>query len=574
MQTLKKLLTPIKYFKRHYFWFVGTSARFGILRPITALLISKVIKGIEQKDIHQFKVYFFVFLGITIINYGTNYFIRTLRKVTVRLFQEKIYNIYLTKYLKADNNTIETLWTGQSNSILQKWCDNRKGVVHDILLWPIVRTIISILMVLVIIITNLWRWVFVLVLGVFVIMMIFARYGNQAMRKIRNKRRDVFIQTDRFIIKIIMSKFEILQNNKIIKELKKVKKYFMELIHRDKKESTWFIVASDLPRALLDFTKIWLLFRYGMQIIQGNAGFAEFTLIWMLMNQVTGVLFEVNEIMWNYFWQIPFVEKMRETFDEIPKLKWYEEGKNFSLSTWNITLENVDFNYGDKNILNKFNLTIVWGQKTAFVGESGSGKTTLLKLISWYIHPNKGKIIVDKQILGEVALKEYYKYIWYLTQDPNVFDGTIQENLLYGTTSKPTKKQINEAINLSKCGFVYDFKDWVETQIGEKWIRLSGGQKQRLAIAKLFLKNPKIIFLDEPTSSLDSFSEESIAQALHNLFKGRTVVIVAHRLQTVKRADIIHVLDRWGKIVESWTHQELFNKKWVYYKMIELQSGF
>lgn len=574
MKTLKKLLEPIKYFKRHYFWFIITSTRFGILWPITALLVSKVIKWIENKDIHQFKMYFFIFLWLTILNYGTNYFIRTLRKVTVRLFQEKTYNIYLNKYLKADNNTIETLGTGQSNSILQKWCDNRKTVVNDILLWPIIRTIIAIFMVLIIIITNLWRWIFGLVLGIFIIMMIFARFGNKRMKKIRNQRRDVFVQTDRFIIKIIMSKFEILQNSKIIKELKKTKDFFMQLINRDKKESTGFIVASDIPRALLDFTKIGLLFRYGIQIINGNAWFAEFTLIRMLMNQITGVLFEVNEIMGNYFWRLPFVEKLRDTFDEIPKLKWYETWKHFKLSAWDITLENIEFNYWDKNVLHKFNLNIIWGQKTAFVGESGSGKTTLLKLISWYIHPNKWNIIIDKQILSEVALKDYYKHIWYLTQDPNVFDGTIRENLLYWTTKKPTKKQIDKAIKLSKCEFIYSFKKWVETQIGEKWVRLSGGQKQRLAIAKLFLKNPKIIFLDEPTSALDSFSEEDIAKALNNLFKGRTVVIVAHRLQTVKRADIIHVLDIWGKIVESWTHIQLFNKKWIYYKMIELQSGF
>ncbi len=574
METLKKLLAPIKYFKRHYFWYITTSARFGILWPITALLISKVIKGIENKDIHQFKLYFFVFLWLTILNYGTNYFIRTLRKITIRLFQEKTFNIYLNKYLKADNNTIETLWTGQSNSIITKWCDNRRDLVHDVLLWPIVRSIISIVMVLIIIITNLWRWTFGLVIAIFIIMIIFAWYGNQRMKKIRNQRRDVYVQTDRFMIKIIMSKFEILQNNKIIKELKKTKDFFMQLVYRDKKESVWSIVAMDIPRALLDFTKVGLMFLYGIQIINGNTGFAEFTLVRMLMNQITGVLFEVNEIMGNYFWRLPFVEKLRNTFDDIPKLRWYEEGKHFKLGEGEITLDNISFNYGDKNVLQKFSLHIQWWKRTAFVGESGSGKTTLLKLIAWYVHPDIWNIIVDKQILSTVALKEYYKHIWYLTQDPNVFDGTIRDNLLYGTTSKPTKKQIDEAIKLSRCEFIHTFKDGVQTQIGEKWVRLSGGQKQRLAIAKLFLKNPKIIFLDEPTSSLDSFSEEDIAHAFTNLFKGRTVIVVAHRLQTVKQADIIHVLNKWGKIAESGTHQELLNKKWIYYKMIELQSGF
>lgn len=574
MQTFKKLLAPIKYFKRHYFRFILTSARFGILWPINALLISRAIKGIEINDYHMFKTYLVIFIWLTAVNYLTNYFIRTLRKVTIRLFQEKTYDIYLGKYLKADNNIVETLWTGQSNSILQKWCDNRRSIVHDIILWPIVRNVINIGTIFFLVITNLGRLTFSIILIVFIIMILFARRGNKKMKKVRILRRDVFVQADRFIVKVIMSKFEILQNNKIVKELKKTKDFFMKLIFRDKKESTWFILASDIPRALLDFAKIGLVFRYGIQIFNGTAGFAEFTLVWMLMNQITGTLFELNDIMGNYFWQIVFVEKLWNTFDDIPKLKGYEEGKKFHLHEGNIALEKVNFSYGNKDIFNNFSLYIEWGKKTAFVGESWSGKTTLLKLIAWYVHPIKGSISIDDQTLHTVALKEYYKHIGYLTQDPSVFDGTIRDNLLYGTSKKPTQKEIDRAIKLSRCEFINNFKDGLQTQIGERGVRLSWGQKQRLAIAKLFLKNPKIIFLDEPTSSLDSFSEEDIAHAFTDLFKGRTVIVVAHRLQTVKQADIIHVLNKWGKIVESGTHQELLDKKGVYYKMIELQSGF
>jgi ABC-type multidrug transport system fused ATPase/permease subunit len=134
MQTLKKLLAPIKYFKWTYFRFIFTSARFGILRPINALLISRAIKGIEIGDYQMFKTYFIIFLILTIVNYGTNYFIRTFRKTTVRKFQDLTYKTYMNKYLKADNNIIETLGTGQANSIIQKGNDNRRMILHDILL--------------------------------------------------------------------------------------------------------------------------------------------------------------------------------------------------------------------------------------------------------------------------------------------------------------------------------------------------------------------------------------------------------------------------------------------------------
>ena len=574
MKTLKRLLEPIKYLKLRYFFYIVSSIYFWIIRPIYALIVSKAIKGIELKDMYYFKTYIFIFLWLTIINYSLNYFFRTNRKIATKLFQKHLYEKYLTKYLKADNNKIEWLGTGQSNSILQRWCDMWQRISMDILSSWFIRIIINIITIFTIIIRNLWRITFLIIFWVFIIMMIIAWFGNKKMRYIRSWRRDIYIKADRTVIRLIMSKFEILQNNKIIKEIKVMADYFVELIWRDIKESKWYIVASDIPRALLDFLKVGLIARYGFQIFQWNADFAQFTLIWMLTNQMAGVIFDTNDLTLSYFEQIIFVEKLRNTFDDIPKLKWYEEGKMFKLGNGGIVVDNVNFGYGDKKIFSKFTIHIQWGKKTAFVGESGSGKTTLLKLISWYVHPDKGNVIVDDQILSTVALKEYYKHIGYLTQDPNVFDGSIRDNLLYWTTKKPTKKEIDIAIKLARCEFIKTFKDGLQTQIGEKWIRLSWGQKQRLAIAKLFLKNPRIIFLDEPTSSLDSFSEEDIAHAFTDLFKWRTVIVVAHRLQTVKQADIIHVLNKGGKIVESGTHQELLEKKWIYYRMIELQSGF
>ena len=189
-------------------------------------------------------------------------------------------------------------------------------------------------------------------------------------------------------------------------------------------------------------------------------------------------------------------------------------------------------------------------------------------------------IHIDKQLLpraswdiDSVSLKSYYKHIWYLTQEPSVFDGTIYENLIYALDYEPTQNELEFAVKQAQCSFVYDFPDWLETHIWEKGIRLSWWQRQRLAIAKIFLKNPRIVLLDEPTSALDSISEEAITKALDKLFEWRTVVIIAHRLQTVKKADEIIVLDKW-KIIERWTHDELVVLWWTYAKMLELQSWF
>jgi ABC-type multidrug transport system fused ATPase/permease subunit len=196
-----------------------------------------------------------------------------------------------------------------------------------------------------------------------------------------------------------------------------------------------------------------------------------------------------------------------------------------------------------------------------------------MKLISGFIEANSWEIIIDWQKLSELNLNTYYKEIWYLTQEPSVFDGTIFENLVYWTKEEPTEKQLKDAIKKAKCEFIYDFKDWINTEIWERGVRLSWWQKQRLAIAKIFIKNPKIILLDEPTSALDSKSEKLIHESFKELFKWKSVIIIAHRLQTIKSADEIFMVEKWN-IVETWTHESLLKQKWNYYDMVELQSGF
>ena len=218
-------------------------------------------------------------------------------------------------------------------------------------------------------------------------------------------------------------------------------------------------------------------------------------------------------------------------------------------------------------------MNLKWGSKIALVWQSWWWKSTLIKLIAWYLSPDKWNIFIDWQDIWEVNIHDYFKNVWYLTQEPSVFDWTIYDNLIYALNYIPTNSQIKKIIKAAKCEFIYDFTEWLQTEIWERWIRLSWWQKQRLAIAKIMFKNPNIILLDEPTSALDSFNEEEISQALNNLFKWKTVIIVAHRLQTVKSADRILLFEDW-KVIEDWTHQSLIRKNWKYKKMLDLQSGF
>lgn len=224
-----------------------------------------------------------------------------------------------------------------------------------------------------------------------------------------------------------------------------------------------------------------------------------------------------------------------------------------------VTLENVGFSYPtrkDVEVLKNISLQVDPGQKIALVGQSGSGKSTIVQLILRFYHIQKGSIKIDDQDITTLPIHQLRKEIGIVPQDVILFGGTILENIRYGKP-EATMEEIREAAKLSNSlQFIESFPDGFETLVGERGIKLSGGQRQRIAIARAILKNPKILILDEATSSLDAESEKLVQEALENLMIGRTSIIVAHRLATIKDVDCIYVLEN-GNIVEEGTHAQL-----------------
>lgn len=383
-----------------------------------------------------------------------------------------------------------------------------------------------------------------------------------------------------------MSKFEILQNNKIVHEIKKYREFGKKILTYRYQESKALIVAFDTQRLLLDILRVGGWLRIGNQIVQWTLTIGDFALFRTLMKVISDSVEKLNTYLIDFYQQFIYIEKLRTQFDDIAVIPKLTTGKELQVTTGEIACNSITFAYPDgEAIVEDFTCVFQGWKKAALVGSSGSGKSTLVKLLIGYLHLTWGSISIDWQKLDDIALMSYYKHIGYLTQEPNVFDGTIRENMLYGLSAEAFEEDvavINEkldaALRMAKCDFVYELLEGVDTEIGEKWIRLSGWQRQRLAIAKIFLKDPKIIILDEPTSALDSFSEEAITEAMHNLFEGRTVIIIAHRLQTVKAADEILVLDKQpgegAQVIERGTHEELVKQWWYYARMLEVQTGF
>jgi len=239
-----------------------------------------------------------------------------------------------------------------------------------------------------------------------------------------------------------------------------------------------------------------------------------------------------------------------------------------------IQFENVRFSYPtrkDVEVLKGLDLTVDAGEKVALVGHSGAGKSTIIQLLMRFYPVDGGQIMVDGQAVTSLSLNAFRQNIGIVPQEIILFGGTIRENIAYGKPNATEEEVIAAAEKANAWMFIKDFPEGLDTVVGERGVKLSGGQRQRIAIARAILKDPKILILDEATSSLDAESENLVQQALDELMQNRTTIIIAHRLATIRKVDKIFVLNE-GKISEQGSHQELLeSENGTYSNLVKLQ---
>ena len=568
----KRFFSPLKGNLRTFTKNVFVSCFYSFFTILTVEVFKRATTLIQNNNAEWVKNLIIIYIIIIVVFIIFNRFTRqteaSLRHDSKRLIQKKVFPVFF----KLDNTSVEKLGTWRIQQVMDTGMSNWRELFKK-LTQKIPDLIILSLFVLYQIF-QIWGWKYIIIFFLlfwFVFLIVTAL--NKKWLSWRKQKEIINGEHSRQFVKMIMSKMEIVQNNQENTEIQKDDKILQDIKNCDLHINTvwWFLYRTWNFFSLM--LNIFILY-YWWTIVKYWGDLSLF--VWLLASATLfQKVLDSSIILYKEFTnEFTAVQRLWDTFDEIPNMKNKYTESTFKYKKWDIRIDNISFSYDNKSdVFDKFSLNIDGWKKTARVWESGSWKSTLVKLIAWYISPDEWEILVDGQNISEVNVYDYFSHIWFLTQDPSVFDGTIYDNLVYALNEQPTDAKLKKVIKAAKCEFIYNFSEWLQTEIWEKWVRLSWWQKQRLAIAKIMLKNPDIILLDEPTSALDSFNEEEISQALNNLFEWKTVIIVAHRLQTVKSADRILLFEDW-KVIEDWTHQSLIRKNWKYKKMLDLQSGF
>ena len=330
---------------------------------------------------------------------------------------------------------------------------------------------------------------------------------------------------------------------------------------------------SGLSALIISGGTVIVLYLGGFLALKGALSAGNVVAFILYVGMMYGPLERLAEINTTIQTSLAAVERVFAVFDIVPEVRSRPDAIAELEGPGELTFDHIDFEYIPRRpVLRGIDLKISAGEKVALVGPSGAGKSTFAGLIPRLYDVSEGAIRIDGIDVRDIHLKTLRRNIGIVLQDPFLFNGTVRENLRYGRKQATNEQVIDAAIAANAHSFIEELPEGYETVVGERGVTLSGGQKQRLSLARTILKDPKILILDEATSSLDSESENLIQDAMSRLLAGRTALIIAHRLSTIVGVDRILVVNQ-GQIVEQGGHVDLLSRGGLYAKLLQQQFG-
>ena len=478
--------------------------------------------------------------------------------------KKKIQIDMLSSFIKADTEYIENKHTGKYISNLN-FDVNQITMMLSTSFLNFFKDGLTLIGLLTVMFYQNWRLSLIAIIMIPLASVTAKRLGKR-ISKVVTEAQDKSGDLNKYLI-------DIFKNHKIIKifqrekfEEKRSEKFVNDLKEKSIKISTVFIRATPIMEILTGIMIAILIFYSGKLIMNEQLSlnnFFSFLAAMMLAYQPVKSLATINVGVGQ---GMSAAKRILPIIDNKNLIDPNEDKSIIDFKNGDIEFKDINFNYSsnqENKVLNKINIKINGKKMTALVGQSGSGKSSLLSLIPRIYDPKSGILEIDGQNIKNVNLYSLRKEISIVDQNVTLFDDTIFNNIKYAKPNA-SEEEIYKAAEQSMClDFIEKLENKYQTMIGENGVRLSGGEKQRLSIARAFLKDSKIILLDEATSSLDSETEEKIQRALDKLILNKTTVVIAHRLSTILNSDKIYVMDK-GNVLDSGNHEELLKKSETY----------
>ncbi len=536
----------------------------------TAWLLDPAIKEIfENKNV---KMLYFIPLAIVLTFVIKAFAIYGTRIVTIKVGIKIIKNIQTLMAKKFLLSDISHITKKHSGRYLSNFTSDT-GVLFSVLTGAVVtlfKETFTLIALLGLMFYHDWQ------LSLLAIIMIpIAAFFSRNLGKKMGKKVHISLEASdkfmKFLSEMIKGSWLIKIYQKEEEELKRISMIIDERFKAIRKVEQTRLGAGPIMEIISAIAIAIVVFFAGYRSLQGAITLGEFVsflaalmLAYQPVRALAGINIGIQE-------GISAAKRIYEIIDQKNEIYHDENAPSLELKNASIEFKNISFTYPDgTHALRNLSTKIEGGTKVGLVGVSGSGKTTFLNLIPRFFHLKNGSILIDNQNINDINLNSLRKEISLVSQDVILFDDTIKANILYGNVFASNEEIIKACKFAAAQDFVEKLPNKYETIIGENGIKLSGGQKQRLSIARAILKNSSIILLDEATSSLDTESESVIQQAIENLTKNKTTIIIAHRLSTVINCDKILVFEN-GKIIEEGKHEFLVNNSSAYKKLYEKQ---
>ncbi|RTX70574.1 ABC transporter ATP-binding protein [Mammaliicoccus sciuri] len=565
---------PLLYLLKKVDWpkkLVFTAMTLSILGSLSGLLVplftGKLVDtfNAENLDLRMVWLFIGVFLVNAVLSGIGTYLLSKIGEKTIYSIREKLWkhliNLKMSFFDKNESGQLMSRITDDTNVINLFISEKAPSVLPSLL------TLIGSIVMLFILD---WQ----MTLMTFLILPIFIGIMVPLGRKMGKISKDTQTEISRFsgILGRVLTEMKLVKvTTSEEKELEKTKGTLLGIYDLGLKEAKIRAIISPLSGVIMTLTVAVILGFGGIRVSSGAITAGTLVAMIFYVVQLSAPILNFSMFLTDYKKAVGASERIYEIYQEEAEKRGDDHNQPIT-NHQDITFDNVSFGYEDNPVIKDLSLSIRSGEVTAFVGPSGSGKSTLFSLIERLYPIDHGQILYGNQPIDDISLKYWRQKIGYVMQSNAMMSGTIRDNLTYGVYSEVDEETLIHYTKMARCyDFIMAFPQGFDTEIGERGTKLSGGQRQRIDIARSFIKNPDILLLDEATANLDSESEFYIQQALNELMKDRTTIVIAHRLATIKKANQIVFLDK-GEITGVGTHQELLASHDKYRHFVNTQS--